>query len=330
MTSRVLYTSTPEFGVPTLRRLARDQRFQIAGVITQPDKPAGRGLKLTPPPVKLAALDLGIPVLQPKSLRTPEAQAIIRALEPDVGAVVAYGQWIPAEVFDLPPKRTINIHPSLLPRHRGAAPVVAALLAGDDEVGLSAHFVEDEMDAGDVLAQLSMPVGEGDTTGSLMARLSEAAAPFLVETLAAWVAGDITPKPQDHSQASWIDRLEKTAGLIDWTMPSQHIARCCRAFSPWPGSYTFLDGKRLLVHRAQALSAAGGALPAAKPGTVVRFGSEVAVVTGDGLLRLERVQLESRRVLDVRDLIRGQRAFVGATLDSPNRREWSESSLTCT
>jgi methionyl-tRNA formyltransferase len=330
MVARVLYTSTPEFGVPTLRLLAQDRRFELAGVITQPDKPAGRGLKLTPQPIKVAALDLGLPVLQPTSLRTPEAQAAIRDLEPNVGAMVAYGQWMPAEVFDLPPKRTINLHPSLLPLHRGAAPVPAALLAGDQEVGLSAHFVADEMDAGDVLAQLTMLVGEDDTTGSLMSKLAVAAAPFFVETLAAWVAGEITPQPQDHTQATWIDRLEKTAGRIDWTLPAEHLARCCRAFSPWPGSYTFFGGTRLLVHRAQALSAAGGALPAAKPGTVVRFGSEVAVVTGDGLLRLERVQLESRRVLDIQDFIRGQRAFVGATLDSLNQREWSESSLTCT
>lgn len=316
MTTRILYTSTPEFGIPTLRLLAQDRRFELAGVITQPDKPAGRGLKLTPPPIKIAALDLGIPVLQPARLGTPEALATVRALEPDVGAVVAYGQWIPAEVFDLPPKRTINLHPSLLPRHRGAAPVPAALLAGDKEVGLSAHFVEDEMDAGDVVAQLSMPVGKDDTTGTLMARLAGAAAPFFVEALAAWVAGEVTPQPQDHSQATWIDRLEKTAGLIDWSLPAGQIARRCRAFSPWPGTYTFFRGKRLLVHNVKALPRPGGTLPAQEPGTVVQAGSDLVVITGDGHLRLDQVQLDSLRALDIQDFARGQRDFIGTRLGS--------------
>ncbi|MGD9316166.1 MAG: methionyl-tRNA formyltransferase [Anaerolineae bacterium] len=314
MVTRVLYTSTPEFGIPTLRLLAEDTRFELAGVVTQPDKPAGRGLKLTPPPVKVAALELSLPVLQPLSLRTAGVQTAIRALEPDVGAMVAYGQWMPAEVFDLPPKRTLNLHPSLLPRHRGAAPVPGALLAGDREVGLSVHFVEDEMDAGDVLAQLSMPVGADDTAGSLMARLSQAGAPFFVEALAAWVGGEIIPQPQDHSQATWIDRLEKSAGLLDWSLPAEHLARCCRAFSPWPGTYTFFEGKRLLVHRAEAIPVADGALPSGEPGIVVQAGSEVAVVTGDGLLRLDQVQLEGRRRLDIQAFVRGQRMFVGAVL----------------
>jgi methionyl-tRNA formyltransferase len=320
MVARVLYTSTPEFGVPTLRLLATDRRFEVAGVVTQPDKPAGRGLKLRPPPVKVASLELGLPVLQPSSLRTPEAQAAIRALEPDVGAMVAYGQWMPAEVFDLPPKRTLNLHPSLLPRHRGAAPVPAALLSGDREVGLSVHFVEDEMDAGDVLAQLAMPVAENDTAGSMMTRLAGAGAPFFVEALAAWVGGEITPQPQDHSRATWIDRLEKSTGRLDWTLPAEQLARCCRAFSPWPGTYTFFGGQRLLVHRAQAIRVPNGALPMGEPGTVVQIGAGVAVVTGDGLLCLQRVQLEGRRRLDIQAFVRGQRAFVGATLGSLHER----------
>lgn len=320
MVARVLYTSTPQFGVPTLLLLAQDERFEVVGVVTQPDKPAGRGLKLTPPPAKVVAQGLGIPVLQPLSLREPEVQAAIHALQPDVGAMVAYGQWVPAQVFDLPPKRTLNLHPSLLPRHRGAAPVPGALLAGDSEVGLSVHFVVDEMDAGDVLAQLTMPVGEDDTAGALMARLAEVGAPFFVETLAAWVRGEITPHSQDHTQATWVDRLEKTAGLLDWTLPAEHLERCCRAFSPWPGTYTEFEGKRLLVHRAKAIPISEGALPKGRPGTVVQIGPEVAVVTGDGLLRLDRVQLEGRRQLDIRAFARGQRAFLGATLGLPDER----------
>jgi methionyl-tRNA formyltransferase len=170
------------------------------------------------------------------------------------------------------------------------------------------------MDAGDILAQLSLPVGEDDTTGSIMVRLAEAGAPFFVEALAAWVGGEIAPQPQDHSRATWIDRLEKSAGLLDWTLPAEHLARCCRAFSPWPGTYTYLKGKRILVHRARAIPVAGRARLVSEPGTVVQTGSEVAVVTGEGLLRLDRVQLESRQPLDIRAFVRGQSAFVGARL----------------
>lgn len=318
MAARVLYLSTPEFGVPTLQRLARDKRFGLVGVVTQPDKPAGRGLRLTPPPIKTAARALGLNVLQPPSLRTSEAQAAIARLAPDVIAVAAYGQWIPAEVFDLPPLRSINLHPSLLPRHRGAAPVISALLAGDAEVGLSVLFVEDEMDAGDILAQMRVPVAEGDTTASLMARLAEIGAPFFVDALAAWAAGEIAPQPQDHAQSTWIDRLEKKAGRIDWHWPAEEIARRCRAFAPWPGTYTTFEGRRLLVHRATAIPLSDPSLSDLTPGTVVRLGSGIIVVTGDGALRLEIVQLAGRRALAVADFLRGQRGFVGARLGSPD------------
>lgn len=314
MTIRVLYMSTPEFGVPALRLLAKDRRFELVGVVTQPDKPAGRGLKLTPPPIKVEAQRLGVRVLQPLSLRTPEAQATIRALAPDVGAVAAYGQWIPAQVFDLPPKRTLNLHPSLLPRHRGAAPVVSAILAGENEVGLSVLFIEDEMDAGDLLAQTTVPLGPDDTAGSMMAKLAEIGATFFVDTLAAWVAGDIIPRIQDHIRSTWIDRLQKQAGCVDWTLPAGEIARRCRAFSPWPGTFTFFEGRRLLIHRARPLSESGAAPGAAAPGTVFQAGDQVTVTAGEGLLRLDRLQLESRRVLDAADFVRGRPGFVGTKL----------------
>ena len=315
MTIRLLYFSTPTFGVPSLRLLARDVRFEVAGVVTRPDRPAGRGLRIAPPPVKMAALELGLPVLQPSSLRTPEAQAAIRALEPDVAAVAAYGLWIPADIFDLPPKRSLNLHPSLLPRHRGAAPIPSALLAGDKEVGLSVLFVEDEMDAGDLLSQLVVPVSDDETSGSIMASLAGAAAPFFADTLAAWVAGEIVPQPQDHSQATWIDRMEKGVGRIDWSVPACELARRCRALSPWPGCFTFFAGKRLLIHRAKALPNLLGSPSGAGPGKVVRVGDSVTVATGEGLLVLETVQLEGRRSLDIHEFERGQRSFVGARLD---------------
>jgi methionyl-tRNA formyltransferase len=314
MVARLLYMSTPEFGIPTLRLLAADKRFELVGVVTQPDKAAGRGLKLTPPPIKVTALELGLKVFQPPNLRTPEVQAAIRELAPDVGAVAAYGQWIPSELFNLPPKRSLNLHPSLLPRHRGAAPVPGTILAGDKEIGLSVHFVEDEMDSGDLLAQMALPMGEDETTGSIMARLAQVGAPFFTDTLAAWVAGEITPQPQDHSQATWINRLEKKAGLIDWTLPAREIARRCRAFSPWPGLFTFFEGQRLLVHHTEAIPLPDAALAGVRPGTVVRLGSVVAVVTGDGLLRLKVVQLEGRSRLEISNFVRGRQKFINARL----------------
>lgn len=314
MVARVLFMSTPAFGIPTLELLAQDRRFEIAGVVTQPDRPAGRGRKLTSPPVKVAAQGLAVPVLQPPSLRAPQAQEAVRALEPDVCAVAAYGQWIPAELFDLPPKRSLNLHPSLLPRHRGAAPVIGALLAGDRETGLSVHFVEDKMDSGALLAQARVPIGDEDTTGSLMDRLATIGAPLFVDTLAAWVAGQIEPQPQDHAQATWIDRLQKDAGLIDWSLPAEALARRCRAFSPWPGTFTFFRGKRLLVHRARVLAIPRTIYGDAEPGGVVRVGSEVGVATGEGFLGLERVQLEGRPPLEIEDFCHGQRAFLGARL----------------
>ena len=313
--TRILYMSTPEFGIPSLRCLAEDDRFELVGVVTQPDKPAGRGLKFTPPPIKVASLELGLNVLQPASLRTPAAQAAIRALQPDMIAVAAYGQWIPEQVFDLPPKRSLNLHPSLLPGHRGAAPVLSTILAGEEEVGLSVLFVENEMDVGDLLAQMTVPIGKDDTMGSMMAKLAEIGAPFFVETLAAWAAGEIIPQPQDHTRATWIDRLEKKEGLIDWNRSAKEIARRCRAFSPWPGTYTFFEGRRLLIHRAVAVSLPDASLSILKPGTVVELsGSKIAVSTGDGLLQLDTLQLESRRSLAVDDFVRGQRTFIGTIL----------------
>ena len=327
MSIRIVYLSTPEFGVPTLRAMAADDRFDVVGVVTQPDKNAGRGQKLSPPPVKVAAEELGLRVLQPAKLRDPGAIAAVAELKPDVIAVAAYGQWIPAEVFDMPPKRSLNLHPSLLPRHRGAAPVMSAILAGDTEVGLTVLFVEDEMDAGDIFARLSIPLGPEDTTVSVMERLAELAPPFFLDVLVDWVEGKITPVPQDHSQSTWFDRIKKDIGLIDWNMPAIEIDRRCRALTPWPGVYTFFEGNRLQIHQSKPLlttDAPAGqnalsmddvlAISTAEPGTVVAIEQGVAIVTGDGALRVDVLQLQGRRALAIEEFIRGQRTFIGSKL----------------
>lgn len=322
MAIRIVYLSTPDFGIPTLRLLAEDRRFDLVGVITQPDKPAGRGLRPTPPPVRIAADELGLHVLQPASLRVPDVVSAVENWRPDLIAVAAYGLWIPETIYDLPPKRSLNLHPSLLPRHRGAAPVMSAIIAGDDDVGLSVLFVEDEMDAGDVFGQLRVPLGPDDTTASVMANLAKLGAPFFLDILSDWAEGKIVPTPQDHTQSTWFDRITKDAGIIDWNMPAVDIDRRWRGLTPWPGAYTFFDGRRLLIRQAKPLVLTEDALPlddmlalsAADPGVVVAIDQGVAVPTGDGALRLDVLQLEGRQALSVNDFVRGQRTFVGSKL----------------
>lgn len=322
MAIRIVYLSTPDFGIPTLRLLAEDRRFDLVGVITQPDKPAGRGLRPTPPPVRIAADELGLHVLQPASLRVPDVVSAVENWRPDLIAVAAYGLWIPETIYDLPPKRSLNLHPSLLPRHRGAAPVMSAIIAGDDDVGLSVLFVEDEMDAGDVFGQLRVPLGPDDTTASVMANLAKLGAPFFLDILSDWAEGKIVPTPQDHTQSTWFDRITKDAGIIDWNMSAVDIDRRWRGLTPWPGAYTFFDGRRLLIRQAKPLVLTEDALPlddmlalsAADPGVVVAIDQGVAVPTGDGALRLDVLQLEGRQALSVNDFVRGQRTFVGSKL----------------
>jgi len=312
MAIRLVYLSSPAFGIPSLRLLTQDRRFELLGVVTQPDKPAGRGLRLTPPPIKLAAQELGLRVIQHKSLRTPEAFDEIAALRPDLIAVAAYGQWIPDNIFNLPPLRSVNLHPSLLPRHRGAAPVISAILAGETSIGLSVLFVEDEMDSGDLLGQMSIPLRAEDTTTVVMERLAEIGAPFFVETLAGYAQGKIAPIRQDQSQSTWIDRLKKDAGRIDWSLSAEEIDRRCRALTPWPGTFTFLYGQRLVIHKVTPFPFMQGFQ--AQPGVVWTAGEDILVAAGQGALRLDVVQLAGRRPLPAQEFARGQRAFAGARL----------------
>ena len=312
--TRLLFFGTPELGIPALERLVEDLRFEVIGVVTQPDKPAGRGLKPKQPPLKTAAVRLGLPVLQPASLKTPAVLEEIRKMEPDLIAVAAYGLWIPEEIFNLPPKRSLNLHPSLLPRHRGAAPVVSAILAGEKEAGMSVLFIEDEMDAGDVFSQITIPISDSDTAGSVMAKCALAGSRFFVDTLAGWIDGTITPKKQDHRKSTWIDRLKKEEGLIDWTSEAVELKRRCRAFNPWPGTFTFFGNRRLLIHKVSVIDKTGNGPSETEPGRVIRHGTDICVVTGKGLLSLESVQLEYRRVVMIGEFIHGQPGFIGTRL----------------
>jgi len=317
----IVFLGTPAFAVPSLRRLAAEG-FEIAAVYTQPDRPAGRGRHPAPPPVKAAALELGLPVRQPESLRDPDVLAELAAIRPEAGVGVAYGQILRREVLDIPTRGIINVHPSLLPRHRGASPVPAAILAGDAETGVTIILMDAGMDSGPVLAQRRVPIQDSDTTGTLMAGLAGIAAELLAETLAGWLRGEIQPQPQDDSLATKAPLLKKEHGAIDWSLPAAEIWRRVRAYNPWPGAYTTVDGALLHIWEARPLADGG-----APPGTVVTLTPEqhahlpegsgpgaFGVTTGDGVLAVLVAQREGRKALSAGEFLRGMRGFIGRRL----------------
>jgi methionyl-tRNA formyltransferase len=307
---RVILMSTPEFGKPTLQALL-DHRYEVAGLVCQPDKPAGRGLRVTSPPMKQAALACGIPVFQPASLSTPEARRQLGAARPDLILVAAYGKFIPDTIVDLAPLGALNLHPSLLPRWRGACPVPAAILAGDAETGVTVHFLVNEMDAGAILGQASMPIAQRDRAGDLMARLAVLGAGLTLATVEAWLAGRITPQAQDHTQAIWCDRMRKAHGRLDWTRSAELLARQVRAFDPWPGTFTSWRGGALHILDAEPWSDWRGDLA---PGQVFRDADRIAVATGQGALVLRTVQAAGKRFVPIEAFSHGAREFLGTIL----------------
>lgn len=317
----IVFLGTHAFAVPSLRRLAGGG-FQIAAVYTQPDRPAGRGRRTTSPPVKRAALELGLPVRQPQDLRDPAALASLASLQPEIGVGVAYGQILRRQALDIPEKGVLNVHPSLLPRHRGATPVPAAILAGDKTTGVTIILMDEGMDSGPVLAQRETEIDDSDTTASLMERLAAIAADLLAETLPRWLHGEIEPRPQDPSLATKTPLLKKEHGAIDWSLPAIDIWRRVRAYNPWPGAHTTLDGE--LLHLLEAWPLSGGSQP---PGTVVSLGDEqraalppaaaqaaFGVQTGDGVLAVLAVKRQGRRAMPAADFLRGMRGLIGRTL----------------
>lgn len=308
--ARVVLFATPEFGVPTLRALVA-HGFRVAGVVCQPDRTAGRGLHFMAPPVKQAALALDLPVYQWPSLRKPEALAALADLKADLFLVAAYGLYIPDEVVDLPARGCLNLHPSLLPRHRGASPVASAILAGDAETGVTVLFVTPEMDAGDILAQARTPIGSEETTGALTARLGEWGAEVYVDAVTAWLHGDLQPRPQDAGQATSTRLWTRDDGRLDWRKGASELARQVRAFDPWPGTHTTWKGELLGVLAAAPLPDWHGE---AAPGTVVRSPQGIAVATSSGALLLRTVQAAGKRAVAAQEYANGARGFVGAVL----------------
>lgn len=306
---RVVFMGTPGFAVPILEGLLAEH--EVLAVVTQPDRPAGRGRSLRPPPVKEVAVAHGLPVLQPASLRgEPLLLKHLRDLAPQAIVVAAFGLLLPPEVLALPAKGCLNVHASLLPRHRGAAPIPAAILAGDRETGVTIMLMDEGLDTGPILSQVRCPIREEDTAGTLAERLAWLGRDLLLETLPGWVAGEIAPRPQEEGAAAYAPPLRTADAEIRWTKPAERLAREVRAFHPWPGSYTFWRGQRLKVLRA--FPAAGDM--DGVPGQVVLLEGWLGVVTGKGVLVLEEVQPAGRRPMSAEAFLRGQRDLVGSIL----------------
>jgi methionyl-tRNA formyltransferase len=299
---RLVFFGTPAFAVPALRVLL-DHGHEVAAVFTQPDRPAGRGQALRISAVKRLALEHTLAIEQPEKLRDPAVLERLRALAPEVIVVAAYGKILPKSFLDLPPHGAINVHASLLPKYRGAAPIQRAILAGDRTTGITIMQMNERMDAGDLLLQEEIAIQSDDTAESLGARLAQLGARLLVVALDRLAGGLLKARPQREAEATLAPLVKKEEGVIDWTRGAAEIERGIRAFTPWPGAYSFLAGKLLKIHRA----AVSPATPPDAPGTVVRASDDVLeVAAGDHALRLLEVQLEGKRRLSARDFLAGK------------------------
>jgi len=308
----VMFLGTPQFAVPTLRRLL-DSAHSVAGVITQPDRPRGRGQKITHAPVKALAVERGIPVYQPDRLKPPEVADALRAWNADLGVVAAYGRIIPEHLLTIPRFGMINVHASLLPKYRGAAPVHRAVISGDDQTGVTIMRVVKELDAGGMFAKVTRPIGPDETSDVVETALAEMGAQLLVAVVDQLASGTAREEPQDDTQATYAPRLTKEEGLIDWTQAASAIHNRVRGLYPWPHAYTFLNGTRLIVLRSAVATRTAGA-SASGPGTILGATSEaIQVATGDGELAILEVQPEGRRAMRVHDFLLGHRLAAGET-----------------
>ena len=311
---RIIFMGTPTPVIPTLERLCRTPETDVVAAVTPPDRERGRGRRSEPPPVKEAAQRLGVPVLQPGSLRSQAVQDHLADLRPDVIVVAAYGKLLPKPVLDLPSHGCLNLHPSLLPRHRGPSPVATAILEGDELTGVSLMLLDEGMDTGPVIAQREYVITGEETAGELTDSLFDMGAELLAQSIGSWTRGELQAQPQDDLRATVSSKLERADGLADWTLPADTLARQCRAYAPWPGLYTQWEGKTLkLLEIAPLPDAEAGAAP---PGRVVAGGrdSGVFVGTGQGMLTLNRLQLVGRRPVSAREFLMGYPVFIGAHL----------------
>ncbi len=310
---RIVFMGTPEFSVPALEYLVKSE-YRVVGVYTQPDRPTGRGRTLEHSPVKKVALEHGLEVFQPVGLRDTDEVQHLAALKPDLILVAAFGRILPQSILDMPPFGCLNIHPSLLPKYRGATPIPSAILGGDKETGVTIMLMDTGLDTGPIVSQIIVGIEPQDTTESLSNRLAQAGVRVLAETLPLWFERSLKTEPQDGSKATYTTPITKEDGVINWQMTAEELSRRVRAFCPWPGCYTWWQGKLLKILEAVALHKNGELLPgrvvALAPGQPAVAGVE----TGDGVLGLLRVQLEGKRVLTAAEFLSGQRTFVGSIL----------------
>ena len=305
---RIVFFGTPAFAVPSLQALLHD-RFTVAGVVTQPDKPQGRSRsELIAPPVKVAALAAGIPVLQPVRPVGDVFAACLRRLEPDLGVVVAYGHILRPDVLSVPPRGMINVHASLLPRHRGAAPIQHAILAGDPETGISIMQMEEGLDSGPVLYHVATPIGADETAGALAGRLAELGAAALVEAISLYSGGLARPAPQDHTLATYAPKLDREQARLVWQRDSAGLVRQIRAFDPAPGAWADLDGSTLKLFGAQVAPGSG------QPGTVLEAGGRLVIAAGSGAVAVSEVQPAGKTRIPVEAWLRGRGVSAGQRL----------------
>lgn len=307
---RVVFAGTPEFALPTLDAIAASEH-ELVGVLTQPDRPAGRGRKIKPSPVKSRAQALGLPVAQPETLKkNPDILSRLTEWAPDVMVVVAYGLILPRHVLDIPAYGCLNVHASLLPRWRGAAPIARAIEAGDSETGVTIMRMAAGLDTGDMLARRRLPINEETTAGTLHDALSELGGQALIEVLNALPSG-VDAKPQDGAQATYAAMLDKNEARVDWSRPATDIARRVRAFSPWPVAYTQLEGKPVRIWQATCVCQAA----TQSPGMVQMAGRDgIDVATGEGVLRITELQMPGKRRMSAADAANG-RHWAGLRFD---------------
>ncbi|MGN0314133.1 MAG: methionyl-tRNA formyltransferase [Fusicatenibacter sp.] len=321
---RVVFMGTPDFSVGTLQAIA-EKGYEIVGVVTQPDKPKGRGKQMQPTPVKEAALTLGLPVYQPSKVRTPEAVEMIRSMNPDVIVVVAFGQIIPREILELPPLGCINVHASLLPAYRGAAPIQWAVINGEPISGVTIMKMDEGLDTGDMLAKTEVVLEADETGGSLFEKLSAAGAKLLTDTLPLLADGKIMPEAQPkESTTEYARMIRKEDGHIEWTKSAVEIERLIRGMNPWPSAYTTLDGKSLKIWKARVVAMPGGDLFSRLPGQDpkksagkiwVADESGIHIKTGDGILIIEELQLAGKKRMKTADFLRGYFVKPGMRLE---------------
>jgi methionyl-tRNA formyltransferase len=307
---RIVYCGTPEFAVPTLEKLLASRHI-VCGVITQPDRPRGRGQKLQPGPVKLSALPHHVPVFQPERLRTPDVRETLQRWAPDLGVVAAYGKLIPDDLLAVPRLGMINVHASLLPKYRGAAPIQRAVIDGETETGVTIMRVIKALDAGGMLAKVHYPIGPDETSDVVERKLSEMGASLLLDAVEGLSHGPVAEEQQDDTRATYAARLTKAEGLIDWTLPATGIHNRVRGLYPWPHAYTFLGSERLIVLATHVDATSGSD---AAPGTIVSASPDgIGVVTGHGgQIVILQVQPEGRRAMSARDFLGGHPLSAGA------------------